>query len=99
MKRVKNILFDWSGVLSNDLTSVYEATMVVFEQLGGERISLVEFRREFVLPYMKFWHKYFPDLKKEEGDKLFLEAFNRVKQLKPYPGAKEVLEKIIPMVD
>ena len=63
---IKNIIFDWSGTISDDFTPVYQASTLVFKKLGREPISIEEFKREFALPYMLFWNKYFPKLKEEE---------------------------------
>ncbi|MEI6058295.1 MAG: HAD family hydrolase, partial [archaeon] len=89
---IKNIIFDWSGTLSNDLTPVYTATMNVFKKLGLEILSLEEYKREFTLPYMKFYHKFRKDLDKEEVDKLFFNEINLVGEPRPFPKVMEVLE-------
>jgi len=89
---IKNIIFDWSGVLSNDLIPVYRASMLVFKKLGKEPISLEEYKREFTLPYMVFWNKYFPELTKEEEDKLFLKEINLVDEPKSFPNVKKILK-------
>ena len=72
MNTIKNVIFDWSGVLSDDFKPVYEATMLNMEYLIGKRITLEKFRKEFTLSYMNFWNKYVPELTKEKCDKLFL---------------------------
>ena len=89
---IKNIIFDWSGVLSNDLIPVYRASMLVFKKLGKEPISLEEYKREFTLPYMVFWNKYFPELTKEEENKLFLKEINLVDEPKSFPNVKKILK-------
>jgi phosphoglycolate phosphatase len=91
-KMIKNIIFDWSGTLSDDLTPVYMATMLVMKFLIGKKISIKEYKREFTLPYMDFWHKYIPDLKKQKCDRLFLKAINKVSKPKPYPNVKKSLK-------
>ena len=91
---IKNIIFDWSGTLSDDFTPVYQASMLVFKKLGKEPISMEEYRREFTLPYMVFWNKYFPDLIKEEEDRLYVEAIHQVDEPTIYQGVKEELERL-----
>ena len=91
---IKNIIFDWSGTLSNDLTSVYDASMIVFKKLGKPPISLEEYRRKFTLPYMVFWNKYFPKLSKEDEDKLYVEVIHQVKEPTIYAGVKDELERL-----
>ncbi len=51
---MRNVIFDWSGTLSND---IYKACMKVFEKLGLKKISFSEFKRNFLLPYMKFYRE------------------------------------------
>ena len=80
----KNIIFDRSGTLLNNFDQFYEITMDVFEKLEGERISKEEYRIKNISPYMKFWNKYFPNLKKEEQDTLFLSSLKTAKEPKLY---------------
>lgn len=89
---IKNIIFDWSGTLSDDLTPVYIADMNVFRKLGLGVLSFKEFKKEFTLPYMNFYHKFRKDLIKQDVDKLFLQEINLVDEPKPFPKSKEILE-------
>ena|SRR3989344_4901712 len=92
--KIKNIIFDWSGTLSDDFTSVYQASMLVFKKLGREPISMEEYKREFTLPYMVFWNKYIPELTKEQEDKLYAEAIHQVDEPLIYDGVKTELERL-----
>lgn len=92
---IRNIIFDWSGVLSNDLTPVYTATMNVFRRLGLKILTLEEYRKEFTLPYMEFYKKFKKDIKKEEADRLFSQEFKLVDKPKPFPGVKEILQILV----
>ncbi len=89
---IKNIIFDWSGVLSNDLSPVYKATMNVFKKIGIKRLSLEEYRREFILPYMEFYKKFKVNVDKEEVDRLFFKEINLVEEPEPFPEVKKLLE-------
>ncbi len=89
---IKNIIFDWSGTLSDDLIPVYTATMRVFKKLGLKILTLEEFKEEFILPYMKFYHKFKKDVTKDEVDKLYLPEINSVGEPKLFPRAKDILE-------
>ena len=91
---IKNIIFDWSGTLSDDFISVYHASMLIFKKLGRAPISVEEYKKEFTLPYMIFWNKYFPELKKEEEDRLYSESIHQVEEPTIYPGVKEELERL-----
>lgn len=55
---IKNIIFDWSGVIGDDLATVYEAIMIMFQRLGVKEISLEEFKREWEQPHMRFYNRY-----------------------------------------
>ncbi len=92
--RIKNIIFDWSGTLSDDLTPVYETVNIIFKQLGREPISLEEYKEEVAMPYMVFWNKYFPNLTKKEQDKLWPETFLKTGDPQIYKGVKKTLEKL-----
>ncbi len=89
---IKNIIFDWSGTLSDDLVSVYTAVMEIFKKLGLEVLTLEEFKKEFTLPYMEFYRKFKKDVDREELQKLYAEEIELVAKPRPFLEAKEVLE-------
>lgn len=91
---IKNILFDWSGTLADNLTTIYRATMYVFEKLGGKPMSFKEYRKRFSLPYMNFWKKHFPDCTKEQISQLFREGLDASGDTGLYPGVKDVLKRL-----
>jgi len=62
---IKNIIFDWSGTLSDDLIPVYTATMNIFKKIGLKKIPLNKYRTEFRLPYMTFYHKFNKNITKK----------------------------------
>lgn len=49
---IKNLVFDGSGTLSNNLQQVYETVMKVYGEFGVPRITLDEFRDSYRFPYM-----------------------------------------------
>jgi HAD superfamily hydrolase (TIGR01509 family) len=91
---IKNIIFDWSGTLSNDLVPVYTAVRRVFEILGMKRLTLEEYKREYVLPYMDFYHKFDPSAEKAVVDQIFLEEIHKVDPPRPFPGALETVRRL-----
>ncbi len=93
MVKIKNIIFDWSGTLSDDLTPVHAASSNVFKRLGVRTLTLEEYKREFVLPYMEFY-KRFTNASKEKIDELFLEEIYHVEEPKPFPKVKQLLESL-----
>jgi len=67
---------------------------MVFKKLGREVISLEEVRRNFTIPYMVFWNKYFPNLSKEKQCEMYEEAIHKVDKAKLYDNVKETLQKL-----
>lgn len=93
---IKNIIFDWSGVISDDLIPVYNANMITFKKHGAKRISLEEFKREWEQPYMLFYNKYMPELTKEKQDTAYKVAYEEALLKyppKPYSHIKDTLQK------
>ncbi|MFH0859451.1 MAG: HAD family hydrolase [Patescibacteria group bacterium] len=91
---IKNIIFDWSGTLADDLVMTYKATMYVFEKLGVKPMSLEEYRNKFFLPYMGFCKNYLPNCTTEQIKQLFLEGVQTVVDVELYPEVKNVLKKL-----
>jgi phosphoglycolate phosphatase len=87
---IKNIIFDWSGTLSDDFVPVYLSTMVIFKKLGLKKLTPEQFRNSFVLPYMEFFRKYTPKASRKIVDETFLTAYSTHKP-RPFPEAKETL--------
>ncbi len=88
---IKNIIFDWSGVLSDDIVPVHRATMNVFRKLGVKALTLEYFKKEFTSPYMNFYKK-FTNVSQEELKKLYIKEIHSVGEPKPFPNAKKILE-------
>ena len=89
---IKNIIFDWSGTLIDDVTFTHSATMKVFEKIGLERITLEKFKEEFTLPYMNFYKKFKENANKEIIDEWFDKEINLINKSKLFPETKEVLD-------
>lgn len=81
---IKNIIFDWSGTLSDDLTPVYKVAMIIFDHWNTKRTSKEEFRREFRLPYMKFYNKYIPKINHKQQTQMFEKLIYEVGEPKPF---------------
>ncbi|HLD04536.1 MAG TPA: HAD family hydrolase [Candidatus Nanoarchaeia archaeon] len=89
--QIKGVVFDWSGTLSDDLRLVYEAAMHIFDRLHRKHPSFAEFKQELVIPYMDFYRKYFPRMKKADRDRWFLEAIQKVGEPVPFAGIDRLL--------
>lgn len=91
---IKNLVFDWSGTLSNDLPVVYQTVMRVFEHFGVRRISLEEFRNSYTLPYMNHAKLFGITASKGELDAVFAQHFRSIGFPEPLPGVEDVLQRL-----
>lgn len=91
---IKNILFDWTGTVSDNLESAYCAAMEVFKQYGAKKISLKEYRKEWEQPYMIFFNKYLPSLTIKQQNESFSQAIKYCPTPRPAPGIKILLKQL-----
>ncbi len=90
---IRNIIFDWSGTLVNDLPAVWQATNHVFRQAGVAEISLDTFRAEFVLPFKGFYDRYVPHISIAQLEAWYHARFNEVQDsVEELPHARDFLE-------
>lgn len=75
---IRNIIFDWSGTLVDDLPAVWEATNHVLEQANRPTITLEEFRAEFCLPFTTFYDKFTPHVPLPQLEEWFHGRFKQV---------------------
>ncbi len=71
----KNLIFDWSGTLVDDLDLTLEASNYVFSQYGKTRMERDEFRSEFQLPYPDYYARVLPEANLDELENHFRHAF------------------------
>jgi phosphoglycolate phosphatase len=71
----KNLIFDWSGTLVDDLGPVLDATNAVFAAYGLKAMTRAEFQRVFRLPYAGFYEEYLPGVPIADLEVLFRSAF------------------------
>jgi len=89
----RNLIFDWSGTLVDDLGPVLEATNSVFEKYGLEAFDRDHFRRHFRLPYREFYEEFLPGVPLEELEGHFRPAFRDSQvPVTVLPHAREKLE-------
>lgn len=91
---IKNVIFDWSGVIGDDFLACHKTINDMFHHLGLPSISTEELRQEWQQPYMKFYNRRAPDLSKEEEDMLFVRFWNKHKQYKPHQGIVSLLKEL-----
>jgi phosphoglycolate phosphatase len=90
---IRNILFDWSGTLVDDLPAVWTATNHVFLQAGLPELTLEQFRAEFCLPFTRFYERFTPQIPMTQLEEWFHAGFRQVQHtVMPLPHARPFLE-------
>jgi phosphoglycolate phosphatase-like HAD superfamily hydrolase/ADP-ribose pyrophosphatase YjhB (NUDIX family) len=89
----RNLIFDWSGTLVDDLGPVIEATNAVLGKYDIAPLNREGFRRRFRLPYREFYAEVLPGVPLEELEAHFRPAFDAaVAPVTVLPHAREKLE-------
>lgn len=90
---IRNIIFDWSGTLVDDLPAVWEASNYVLTQAGRAEMTLEQFRAEFCLPFTIFYDKYTPHVPMDQLESWFHSRFRQCQaSVCALPHAREFLE-------
>lgn len=90
---IRNVIFDWSGTLVDDLPAVWRASNHALEQAGVAAMSLDQFRQEFRLPARDFYVERVPAEALPDLERWFLDGFRQVQDsVTPLPHAREFLE-------
>ena len=89
----KNLIFDWSGTLVDDLALTLDASNYVFSQYGKPCMNRDEFRAEFQLPYPDYYARVLPQADLNELEDHFRYAFRvSTATVEVLPHAREFLE-------
>jgi phosphoglycolate phosphatase-like HAD superfamily hydrolase/ADP-ribose pyrophosphatase YjhB (NUDIX family) len=90
---IRNVIFDWSGTLVDDLPAVWQASNYVLAQAGRAEMSLAEFRAEFCLPFTRFYDRHLPHVPLPQLETWFHSRFRQVQDsVCELPHAREFLE-------
>src|SRR4051812_32946684 len=90
---IKNIIFDWSGTLVDDLPAVWRATNYVLTQAKRPEMTLDQFRQEFCLPFTSYYKRHLPDVAMTQLEEWFHSRFRQVQDsVCALPHAREFLE-------
>ena len=93
MRVIRNVIFDWSGTLVDDLPAVWKATNYVLAQSERSEMSLEEFRAEFCLPFTLFYDKYTPHVPLPQLESWFHSEFRQAQDsVCELPHARDFLE-------
>jgi phosphoglycolate phosphatase len=74
---IRNIIFDWSGTLVDDLPAVLQASNFVLTQAGKTEMTLEQFRAEFCLPFTNFYSRHTPEVPMPQLEEWFHAEFRR----------------------
>ncbi len=77
---IRNLLFDWSGTLVDDLPSVLSAVNGMLRASGREEMTRPEFQARFRLPYTSFFEEVLPGVALEQIQQLYLAHFPHVSE-------------------
>lgn len=90
---IRNIIFDWSGTLVDDLPAVWEASNYVLTQAGQPEMTLETFRAEFCLPFTIFYDKHTPQVPMDQLEAWFHSRFRQCQaSVCALPHAREFLD-------
>ena len=90
---IRNVIFDWSGTLVDDLPAVWKATNHVLTQAGRPSLTLEQFRAEFCLPFTIFYDKHVPHVPLPQLEEWFHSHFRLAQDsVVELPHAREFLE-------
>jgi phosphoglycolate phosphatase-like HAD superfamily hydrolase/ADP-ribose pyrophosphatase YjhB (NUDIX family) len=90
---IRNIIFDWSGTLVDDLPAVLKASNFVLTQAGRPEMSLDEFRAEFSLPFTNFYDRHTPHVPMAQLEDWFHTSFRQAQDsVCALPYAHDFLE-------
>jgi len=90
---LRNIIFDWSGTLIDDLPAVWESTNHVFEKAGLAPLTLEQFRSDFRLPFQSFYQRHTPHIALPQLEEWYHGKFREVQHhVRELPHARRFLE-------
>lgn len=90
---IRNIIFDWSGTLVDDLPAVWQATNFVLAQANRPQMTLEQFRAEFCLPFTIFYDRHVPHVPLSRLENWFHSRFRQVQDsVAELPYARQFLE-------
>lgn len=89
---IKNIIFDWSGVINDSVKNQLCIVNKIFKEFGAKEIFLEEMKENWEQPYMSFYNKYLPNLTLEQEQIAYKKAILECLNSKAYPGIVDLLK-------
>ncbi|MBN1941021.1 MAG: HAD family hydrolase [Candidatus Diapherotrites archaeon] len=92
---IETIIFDWNGVLMNDIECIFCATNDRLEMQGHARISRKKFAELYEMPWTNFYKKLGVPVNIEEEYTAWETLYPKYcKKNRLFPKAKETLQKL-----
>ena len=85
------IIFDWSGVISDDIPPVYNSCMEVFKRYDLSPITLEQFKVMSTNPHSIFWNRILPHVNIKDIRNIFREVYEQQNPPKLIDGVKETI--------
>lgn len=90
---IRNLIFDWSGTLVDDLSAVWQTVNHVFAKAGRKEITLDQFRNDFCPSLSRLYADQLSDIKPEQIKAWFHTHFTTLQDsIVPLPHTREFLE-------
>jgi len=90
---IRNIIFDWSGTLVDDLPAVWKATNYVLVRARRPEMTLRQFRASFCLPFTIFYDRHVPHVPLPRLEAWYHSRFKQVQDsVRELPHARKFLE-------
>ena len=92
---IRLVIFDWSGVISDDTERAYRKTVAVLESYNQPGMSLEEWRRSFYIPWIKWYADHGVKVPVQEIRARFKQVEQHYDQTaKAFPGVKGVIDSL-----
>lgn len=93
---MKNVIFDWSGVVKDAFVGHLWVVNMIFKKYGISEMTIDELKEEWSEPYMNFYNRYLPKMTLEEEQKIYREVIldKNYPQSNPYPGIVELIQEL-----
>lgn len=90
---IRNLIFDWSGTLVDDLSAVWQTVNHVLKQAGRNEVTLEQFRSDFCPSFSRFYADYLGHVPPAQVTEWFNAHFPTVQgTVRALPHGREFLE-------
>ena len=89
---IKAVIFDWSGVLTDDFAACHRAAAKIFKKEGLDAPGIEKFRKIFNLPFMDFYRSEGIKMGMDEMRKIFFSEYDKSGGNNIFPFVTETLD-------